>query len=84
MQVVRDEEEVVNAIPQYDPEKQYTWSKDERFIVSGNDFGHLLHSVRTMVAASEHASEIIEKLMTEGVANGQIIEMEPTPIKEEV
>jgi hypothetical protein len=83
MQIVKDEEQTsATEVPQYDPRKKYTWSPDTKFVISGNEFGILLNSLRQIVSTREaqvilraaDAAEVIENLMAESVANGNVLE----------
>jgi hypothetical protein len=83
MQIVKDEEQTsATEVPQYDPRKKYTWSPDTQFVLSGNEFGILLNSLRQIVSTREaqailraaDAADVIENLMSQGVANGDILE----------
>jgi len=83
MKIVRDENETsATEVPQYDPRKKYTWSPDTQFILSGNEFGILLNSLRQIVSTKEaqvilraaDAADVIENLMAQSVASGSVIE----------
>ncbi len=60
---------------QYDPSKRYTWTPEDTFTISGQDFGLILNTVRAYLTSEEaarfqlmmKANEVIEKLMIEGV-----------------
>jgi len=74
---------------QYDPAKRYTWTPEDTFTISGQDFGLFLNTVRSYLSSEEaarfqlmmKANEVIEKLMIEGVENDTIKEVE-APIEE--
>lgn len=59
----------------YDPAKKYTWTPEDTFTMSGQDFGLILNTVRSYLSSEEAArfqlmmktNEVIEKLMIEGV-----------------
>lgn len=82
MQIVKDDETSATEVPQYDPRKKYTWSPETQFVISGNEFGILLNSLRQIVSTREaqtilraaEAAEVIETLMAESVANGSVLE----------
>jgi hypothetical protein len=83
MQIVRDEEQPsATEVPQYDPRKKYTWSPETQFTLSGSEFGILLNSLRQIISTKEaqavlraaEASEVIENLMAQSVANGNVLE----------
>ena len=60
---------------QYDPAKRYTWTPEDVFEISGQDFGLILNTVRAYLSSEEaarfqlmmKANEVIEKLMIAGV-----------------
>jgi len=71
---------------QYDQNKRYTWTPEDKFELSGQEFGLFLNTVRTFLATEEagkyqlmmKASEVIEKIMAEGVEK-DIIKEAPEP-----
>jgi len=73
----------MNTKPVYDPNKQYTWPSDSRFVLTGAQFGLWLNSVRAKISSKEgmevrmalEANEIIEKIMISGVETGIITEL---------
>jgi len=75
---------------QYDPAKRYTWTPEDVFEISGQDFGLILNTVRSYLSSEEaarfqlmmKANEVIEKLMIAGVEADIIKEVE-APIEEE-
>jgi hypothetical protein len=74
---------------QYDPAKRYTWTPEDTFTLTGQQFGLFLNTVRAYLSSEEaarfqlmmQANEVIEKLMIEGVENDTIKEAE-APIEE--
>ena len=74
---------------QYDPSKRYTWTPEDTFTLTGQQFGLILNTVRAYLSSEEaarfqlmmQANEVIEKLMIEGVENDTIKEVE-APIEE--
>jgi hypothetical protein len=74
---------------QYDPAKRYTWTPEDTFTISGQDFGLFLNTVRSYLSSEEaarfqlmmKANEVIEKLMIEGVEADIIKEVE-APVEE--
>jgi len=78
--------------PVYDPNKRYTWGKDDIFELSGNQFGTLLNAFRSVLNTPEaariltisHANDIIEDLMAENVKKGIVIEVPETATSGEV
>jgi len=69
---------------QYDPAKRYTWTPEDTFEISGQDFGLILNTVRAYLSSEEaarfqlmmKANEVIEKLMIAGVEADIIKEVE--------
>ena len=69
---------------QYDPNKRYTWDPEDKFELSGQEFGLILNTVRTFLASEEaakyqlmmQANNVIEGLMAKGVENNVIKEAE--------
>jgi len=69
---------------QYDPAKRYTWTPEDVFEISGQDFGLFLNTVRSYLSSEEaarfqlmmKANEVIEKLMIAGVEADIIKEVE--------
>jgi len=52
--------EKVNETPQvaaetsvYDPNKKYTWTPEDAFVLSGNEFGVLLNTLRAILGTAE-------------------------------
>jgi hypothetical protein len=76
---------------QYDPAKRYTWTPEDTFTISGQDFGLFLNTVRSYLSSEEaarfqlmiKANEVIEKIMVSGVEADIIKEVqEEAPIEE--
>ena len=69
---------------QYDPAKRYTWTPEDTFTISGQDFGLFLNTVRSYLSSEEaarfqlmmKANEVIEKIMISGVEADIIKEVE--------
>ncbi len=83
MQVVKDDETSATEVPQYDPRKKYTWSRDVNFTISASEFGMLLNALRGIISTPEatkilmaaDAANILEEQMAKGVADGTIVEI---------
>ena len=78
---------------QYDPAKRYTWTPEDTFTISGQDFGLFLNTVRSYLSSEEaarfqlmvKANEVIERIMVSGVEADIIKEVvEETPTMEVV
>jgi hypothetical protein len=60
---------------QYDANKRYTWTPEDKFTLTGAEFGLILNTVRAYLSSEEaarfqlmmQANQVIEKLMIEGV-----------------
>lgn len=69
--------------PKFDPTKKYTWHQDVNFTISGNDFGLLLNTLRSITSTKEaqtiilanEAADVLEKTLANGVEAGIIVEI---------
>jgi hypothetical protein len=60
---------------QYDANKKYTWTPEDTFTLTGQEFGLFLNTVRAYLSSEEaarfqlmlQANQVIEKLMIENV-----------------
>jgi len=67
----------------YDPTKRYTWTPDDQFTLSGNEFGLILNSLRAIIGTPEasrimmahQANEIIENMVQRAVEAGVAVEV---------
>lgn len=83
MEIVKDEQPEVQQVPTFDPNKKYTWAIDSEFVLSGNDFGILLNSLRAILSTEEaqrilladKASQIMEATLAQAVENGSVVEV---------
>ena len=82
MEVVNDQK------PVYNPEKKYTWTPEDPFILSGGEFGILLNSLRAILSTpdaqrillADKANDIIENTLARAVESGIVKEApEETP-----
>lgn len=72
---------------QYDPNKRYTWAPEDKFELSGQEFGLFLNTVRTFLATEEagkyqlmmRANDVIEQIMAKGVETGTVKEAPEPP-----
>jgi hypothetical protein len=70
--------------PSYDPNKKYTWTPDDSFILSGGEFGLVLNALRAILNTPEasrilianEASKVVEKSLERAVENGIAKEVE--------
>jgi hypothetical protein len=64
--------------PTYDPNKKYTWTPEDSFILSGGEFGLVLNAFRSILNTAEasrvlianEASKVAEKVLERAVENG--------------
>jgi len=67
----------------YDPTKNYTWNPDTKFVISGQDLGLILNTLRGILATQEatnaimayEANKRIESLVAKSVEDGSIYEV---------
>lgn len=91
LEVTQLQEEEVN-VPEmpaqeaikYDPNKKYTWSTDDIFVINGAEFGIILNSLRSQLATEEaarillanRANNTVEQVLARSVESGVIKEAE--------
>ena len=64
--------------PSYDPNKKYTWTPDDSFVLSGGEFGLVLNALRavlntpeaTRILIANQANTIVEGALQRAVENG--------------
>lgn len=69
----------------YDPNKSYSWGPDTKFVLSGQDFSLVLHTLRGLLSTKEATNTIlayelnkkIEEIMATAVAEGKVVETPP-------
>ena len=75
----------------YNPSSRYTWTPEDRFELTGAQFGLILNTVRAYLSSEEaarfqlmmQANQVIEELMIKGVETDIIKEViEEAPIEE--
>ena len=74
------EKEVKSQV--YNPDKAYTWTPEQEFKISGQEFGLLLNSIRSTISTPEaqriilmdKAHMALEKVLIAGVEAGEIKE----------
>ena len=67
----------------YDPSKRYTWTPQDKFELTGEQFGTILNAVRAIVGSPEaqrilaiaRANDEIEKMMVKAVEDGTVLEI---------
>ena len=74
---------------EYNPNAKYTWTPEDTFTLSGQDFGLILNTVRAYLSSEEAArfqlmiqtNQVIEKVMKQGVEDDvikEVVEEVPT------
>jgi hypothetical protein len=66
----------------YDPNKKYTWTPDDQFVISGGEFGLILNTLRAVLNTPEaarillanKANDVIEATLAKAVEAGIVIE----------
>lgn len=74
----------VQEAPKYDPNKKYTWSTDDMFVINGAEFGVILNSLRAQLATEEaarilladRANNTVEQVLARSVEAGVVKEAE--------
>jgi hypothetical protein len=64
--------------PTYDPNKKYTWTPDDSFVLSGGEFGLVLNALRAVLNTPEaarilianQANTIVEAALQRAVEDG--------------
>ena len=75
---------------QYDPAKRYTWTPEDIFTLTGQQFGLILNTVRAYLSSEEAArfqlmmqtNQVIEKIMKENVESDVIKEVVEETVEE--
>jgi hypothetical protein len=86
MNPVVKEETNVEAKPEFNPAKKYTWSKDAQFTMSGSEFGLILNALRGVISTQEaqalflanEAVGAIENVLGNAVESGLVKEITET------
>ena len=71
----------------YDPTKKYTWSLEDKFELSGKDFGLMLNTVRAILNTEEaikyrllfQTNDMLETLMASSIESGMVKEAPEPP-----
>ena len=67
----------------YDPNKRYSWTPQDTFTLTGEQFGTILNAVRAVVGSPEaqrilaivRANDVIEQMMVKAVEDGVVLEI---------
>jgi hypothetical protein len=70
----------------YDPSKRYSWNPEDKFVLTGNQFGLVLNALRALLNTEEaarillanEANDAIEKALAEAVEN-DVVKEAPQP-----
>ena len=73
MEVVKDQAQ--ENVAKYDPSKKYTWSPNDAFVLSGDEFGVVLNALRAIlgtadaqrVLLADRANDVIENAFARAV-----------------
>lgn len=68
----------------YDSNKHYSWKSDEQFMISGQEFGLILNTIRAILSTEQaqhillaaRTADVLEKLMEKNVESGKVVEKE--------
>ena len=74
---------------EYDPNAKYGWDKDTKFELSGNEFGLILNTFRTILASDEgqkilaidKANDAIEEVLGRNVKAGNVNLLKPKSLQ---
>jgi hypothetical protein len=66
----------------YDPNKKYSWTPEDSFVLSGGEFGVILNTLRAILSTPEaskillanQANTIVEATLAKAVENGVVKE----------
>jgi hypothetical protein len=66
----------------YDPNKKYTWTPEDQFVLSGGEFGVILNALRAILNTEEaakilianQANNIVEGTLAKAVEAGVVVE----------
>lgn len=66
----------------YDPNKRYVWTPEDKFELSGQEFGLILNALRAVLSTEEaskilltqKAAEAIDNVMSKAVEAGIVVE----------
>lgn len=72
MEVIKDQEA---PVAKYDPSKKYTWTPNDAFVLSGDEFGVILNSLRAILGTAEaqrilladRANDVVENVFARAV-----------------
>lgn len=70
-------------VASYDPNKKYTWTPNDEFVLNGGEFGLILNTLRSILNTQEaakillanQANDIIEGKLAKAVESGVVKEV---------
>ena len=70
----------------YDPSRRYSWTPEDRFELTGDQFGTILNALRAIIGTPESkriielskANDVFEVLMEKAVEDGVVLEIPET------
>jgi hypothetical protein len=68
----------------YDPNKRYTWTPDDKFEISGAEFGLILNSLRATISTPEAARILLANEANQAIENALAKAVEADIVKEVV
>ena len=68
----------------YDPNKRYTWTPDNKFEISGAEFGLILNSLRATISTPEAARILLANEANQAIENALAKAVEADVVKEVV
>ena len=66
----------------YDPNKRYTWTPDDKFEISGAEFGLILNSLRATISTPEAARILLANEANQAIENALAKAVEADIVKE--
>ena len=66
----------------YDPNKRYTWTPNDKFELSGNEFGLILNAFRALLATEEAGRILLANQANEAVERALAAAVEADIVKE--
>jgi hypothetical protein len=66
----------------YDPNKRYSWTPQDQFVMSGSEFGLMLNTFRAIlntpeaakILMADQANRVVESVLAKAVESGQVKE----------
>jgi len=68
----------------YDPNKRYTWTPDDKFEISGAEFGLILNSLRATISTPEAARILLANEANQAIENALAKAVEADIVKKVV